>query len=117
MLREDRKQHGWTLGVARYSDVTVRYVPRFGVTVRYDFGTTGEKKRNLLCSFLFIYFEQTIVQIFNKKVHVDVKILIINTNTIITLCYIISNLFCFHCECTQIKADLYPVIINKTISV
>ncbi len=43
--------------------------------------------------------------------HLDVKILIINTD------YIIYKIFCFHCECTQIKADLYPVIINKTVSV
>ncbi len=46
-----------------------------------------------------------------KKVHLDVKILIIDTNTSITLLYYIWNLFCFHCECTQIKADIYPVII------
>ncbi len=35
----------------------------------------------------------------------------------VILLYYVYNLFCFHCECTQIKADLYPVIINKTISV
>ncbi len=33
-----------------------------GVTVRYDFGTTGEKKF-YYGLFLFIYFEQTVVQI------------------------------------------------------
>ncbi len=49
--------------------------------------------------------------------HLDVKIQIINTNTIIRLFYYMKNLFCFHSECTQIKADIYPVIINKTISV
>ncbi len=46
--------------------------------------------------------------------HLDVKIQIINTNTIITLLKYVSNLFCFDCECTQIKADLYPVIINNS---
>ncbi len=57
-----------------------------GVTVWYDFGTTGE-------NFL-IYFEQTVVQIQKRKVHLDVKIVIIDTNTIITLCYIIYEI-CF----------------------
>ncbi len=69
-----------------------------------------EKKKIYYARFLFIYFEQTVVQIIIKKIHLDVKILHIIT------CYI-YNLFCFHCECTQIKADLYTVIINKTISV
>ncbi len=69
-----------------------------------------EKKEIYYARFLFIYFEQTVVQI-KKKIHLDVKIL-----NIITLLYI-YNLFCFHCECTQIKPDLYTVIINKTISV
>ncbi len=32
------------------------------VTVRYDFGTTG-KKTIYYARFLFIYFEQTLVQI------------------------------------------------------
>ncbi len=85
-----------------------------GVTVRYDFGTTG-KKEIYYAQFLFIYFEQTVVQII-IFFHLDVKILIINTNTIITLLYN-AYLFRFHCECTQIKADLYPMIINKKISV
>ncbi len=69
-----------------------------------------KKKRYLLCYVLFLYFEQTVVQIKNTI------ILILNTNTIITLLYYVYNLFCFHCECTQIKANLYPVIINKTRS-
>ncbi len=34
-----------------------------GVTVQYDFGTTGEKKQIYYTRFLFIYFEQTVVQI------------------------------------------------------
>ncbi len=55
-----------------------------GVTVRYDFGTTGEKKEIYYALVLFIYFEQTVVQI-KKKIHLDAKILISNTNTIITL--------------------------------
>ncbi len=29
----------------------VRYVPRFGVTVRYDFGTTGKKKKSTMLGF------------------------------------------------------------------
>ncbi len=73
-----------------------------GVTVRYDFGTTWKKKEIYYARFLFIYFEQTVVQI--KKIHLDVKILHIT-------CYIKSVLF------SQIKADLYTVIINETISV
>ncbi len=87
---------------------TLRFGTYLGsrVTVRYDFGTTGTKKEIYYTWFLFIYFEQTVV-----------KILIINTNTIITLLYYVQNRFCFHCECTQIKAVIYPVIINKTISV
>ncbi len=53
-----------------------------GVTVRYDFGTTGEKKKSaMLCFFSFIL--NTVVQI--KLLYLDVKITIINTNTI-TLC-------------------------------
>ncbi len=51
------------LGVARYTDVTVRYVPRFGghgsIRFRYNM-----KKKQIYCArFLFIYFEQTVVQI------------------------------------------------------
>ncbi len=53
-----------------------------GVTVRYDFGTTGKKKQIYYAQFLFICFEQTVVQI-KKKIHLDVKIL-----NIITLLYI-----------------------------
>ncbi len=57
-----------------------------GFTVRYDFGTTRKKKEIYYVRGLFIYFEQTVVQI-KKKFHLDAKILIINTNTIITLLY------------------------------
>ncbi len=52
---------------------------------RYEFGTTG-KKEIYHVRVLFIYFEQTVVQI-KKEFHLDAKILIINTNTIITLLY------------------------------
>ncbi len=55
-----------------------------GVTVRYDFGTTGEKKEIYYARFHLIYFEQTFVQI-TIFFHLDVKILIINT-IIILLC-------------------------------
>ncbi len=45
-----------------------------GVTVRYDFGTTGKKKKIYYAQFLFIYFEQTVVQITIFS-HLDVKTL------------------------------------------
>ncbi len=54
-----------------------------GVRVRYNFGTTEEKKEIYYARFLFIYYEQTVVQK-KKKIHLDVKILIINT--IVILC-------------------------------
>ncbi len=45
-----------------------------GVTVQYDFSATT--KNNIYYAlFLFIYFEQTVVQK-KKKFHLDVKILI-----------------------------------------
>ncbi len=44
------------------------------VTVRYDFGTTGKKKEIYYARFLFIYFEQTVVQITFFS-YLDVKIL------------------------------------------
>ncbi len=68
---------GYILGVARYTDVTVRYVPRFD-TISVQQGKTIYYAR-----VLFLYFEQTVVQI-TIFFHLDVKILIINTNTIIT---------------------------------
>ncbi len=50
------------LGVARHTDVTVRYVPWFGghgsIRFRYNM-----KKKEIYARFLFIYFEQTVVQI------------------------------------------------------
>ncbi len=49
------------------------------VTVRYN-----RNKLFYYAQFLFIYFERTVVQI--KKIHLDAKILIINTNPIIILC-------------------------------
>ncbi len=56
----------WLLVVARYTDVTVRCVPRFrghgSIRFRYNRG----KKEIYFAQFLFIYFEQTVVQI-NKK--------------------------------------------------
>ncbi len=59
-----------------------------GVTVRYNFGTTG-KKKNYYAQFLFIYFEQTVVQI-TFFFHLDVKIL-----NIITLCYIYIYIYIY----------------------
>ncbi len=55
-----------------------------GFTVRYDFGTTRKKKEIYYAWGLFIYFEQTVVQI---TFFSTAKILIINTNTIITSLY------------------------------
>ncbi len=92
------------LGVARYTDVTVRYVPRFGGHGSIRFRYNMKKKEIYYARFLFIYFEQTVVQI--KKIYLDVKILHIIT------CYIYKIVLF-----SQIKADLYTVIINKTISV
>ncbi len=67
------------VGVARYTDVTVRYVPRFGghgsIRFRYNM-----KKRNL-CSVSFHLF-WTDSSANKKKIHLDVKILHIIT------CYI-----------------------------
>ncbi len=62
----------------------------------------------MLGFFSFILNSRTNYNFF----HLDAKILIINTNSIIKLLYYVYYLFCFHCECTQIKADLYRVIIN-----
>ncbi len=48
------------LGVARYTDVTVWYVPRF------DTISVQQGKKEIYYAtiyFLFIYFEQTVVQI------------------------------------------------------
>ncbi len=53
----------YILGVAWYTDVTFGTYLGSGVTVRYDFGTTGKKKEIYYARFLFIYFEQTVVKI------------------------------------------------------
>ncbi len=56
----------YILGVARYTDVMVRYVPRFGghgsIRFRYNM-----KKKIYYAQFLFIYFEQTVTVSANKK--------------------------------------------------
>ncbi len=44
------------LGVARYTDATVRYVPRFGGHGSIRFRYNRKKKRNLLCSISFHLF-------------------------------------------------------------
>ncbi len=66
------------LGVAQYTDVTVWYVPRFGghglIRLRYN----RKKKKIYYARFLFIYFEQTVVQI-TIFFHLDEKILNIIT--------------------------------------
>ncbi len=64
-----------------------------------------EKKEFYYARFLFIYFEQTVVQI--KKIQSRCE------NTTYYMLYIYKTCFVF-IECTQIKADLYTVIINKT---
>ncbi len=77
------------------------------VTVWNDFGTTEKKDiYYALFRFLFLFFLQTVVQI-TIFFHLDVKILIINTNTINTLLYYIKKSVLFS----------FPVIINKTLSV
>ncbi len=58
-----------------------------GVTVRYDFSTTGKKKEIYYAQFLFIYFEQTVVQITIFS-HLDVKILNIITCYIYKICFV-----------------------------
>ncbi len=72
---------------------------------RFDTISVQHEKKIYYARFLFIYFEQTVEQI--KKMHLDVEILHIIT------CYIYIKSVLF----SQIKADLYTVIINKTISV
>ncbi len=57
------KKSYYILGVARYTDVTVRYVPRFGGHGSIRFRYNREKKEIYYAQFLFIYFEQTVVQI------------------------------------------------------
>ncbi len=78
----------YILGVARYTDVTVRYVPRFGghglIRFRYN---RKNKKQIYYSQFLLIYFEQTVVQI-KKKFHLDVKILHIITLYIYKICFV-----------------------------
>ncbi len=54
------------------------------VTVRYDFGTTEKKKSTMLGFFSFNLNSSSNLK---TKVHLDAKILIINTNTIRTLLY------------------------------
>ncbi len=55
-------------------------VPRFGGHGSIRFRYKRKKKCNLLCSGSFHLFEQTAVQI-TIVLHLDVKILLINTNT------------------------------------
>ncbi len=64
----------YILGVARYTDVTVRYVPRFGGHGLIRFRYNRKKKQIYYAQSLFIYFEQTVVQITFFS-HLDVKIL------------------------------------------
>ncbi len=53
----------YILGVARYTDVTVRYVPRFEDHGLIRLWYNRKKKEIYYAQFLFIYFEQTVVQI------------------------------------------------------
>ncbi len=57
-----------SIGVARYTDVTVRYVPRFGGHGSIPIRNNRKKKEIYYARFLFIYFEQTVVQIKNKSI-------------------------------------------------
>ncbi len=93
---------GYIVGVARYTDVTVRYVPRFGGHSSIRFRYNMNKKEIYYALFLLIL--KTVVQIKKNPSRCE------NT-TYYYVIYIKSVLF------SQIKADLYTVIINKTISV
>ncbi len=73
-----------------------------GVTVRYNFGTTG--KKIYYAWFLFIYFEQTVVQIKIKN-HLDVKIL-----NIITLCFIYIYIYIICCTYIHTRNTLLKYI-------
>ncbi len=53
----------YILWVARYTDVTVWYVPRIGGHGSIRFRYNRKKKKIYYARFLFIYFEQTVVQI------------------------------------------------------
>ncbi len=57
----------YILGVARYTDVTVRYVPRFGGHGSIRFRYNMKKKEIYYARFLFIYFEQTVTLVQIKK--------------------------------------------------
>ncbi len=58
----------YILGVARYTDVTVRYVPQFGGHGSIRFRYNMKKKEIYYARFLFIYFEQTVMQIKKKSI-------------------------------------------------
>ncbi len=77
-------QKHYILGVARYTDVTVRYVPRFGghgsIRFRYNM-----KKKNLLCSFHLFWTDSSANK---KKSRLDVKILHIITYYIYTIYFV-----------------------------
>ncbi len=75
----------YILGVARYTDVTVRYVPRFKGHGLIRFRYNMKKKEIYYARFLFIYFEQTVVQIKKK---ILVKILHIITCYIYKICFV-----------------------------
>ncbi len=77
----------YILGVAQYTDVTVRYVPRFGGHGSIRFRYNMKKKEIYYARFLFIYFEQT-VQI-KKKFPSRCE------NTNIITCYIYKICFVF----------------------
>ncbi len=62
----------WSLGVARYTDVTVRYVPRFGSHDSIRFRYNRKKTTNLLClvSFHLFWTESSTVVILNIILHI-----------------------------------------------
>ncbi len=78
----------YILGVARYTDVSVRYVPRSGGHGSIRFQYNRKKKQIYYAWFLIIYFEQTVVQITIFFSHLDVKILNIITCYIYTICFV-----------------------------
>ncbi len=53
----------YIIGVARYTDFMVRYVPRFGGHGSMQFRYNRGKKEIYYAQFIFIYFERTVMQI------------------------------------------------------
>ncbi len=75
-----QKNDIYILGVARYTNVMVQYVPQFGCH-----GLTRFRYNSIKKIIFNLFWTDSSAN--KKKIHLDAKILIINTNTIITLLY------------------------------